>query len=324
MSNHVTIAASAKYVPKHVVTNATLSQLMPTSDQWIQSHTGIKTRHIALGENTSVLASKVAQQLLKQSGVAAEAIDLIIVSTITPDYLTPATACLVQDQIGAVNAMAFDVSAACAGFIFAADTAEKFLRQGKFKHALVISAETNSKMMDWQDRTTAVFFGDGAGGVLLSQTNVAENESFIASRVQNDGKHHDVIESGGVAPLTEVTAPHQPAIAPFTMQGRAVFEFATTTVPQQITALLKANQLTPDDVDLFICHQANLRIIEKIAAVLQQPMTKFPVNVTKYGNTSSAGVPVALAEVYPQAKGKLAVLAGFGGGLAYGSLLMRL
>lgn len=324
MSNHVTLAASAKYVPAHVVTNAALSQLMPTSDQWIQSHTGIKTRHIALGENTSELAGKVAQRLLKQSGIAAEAIDLIIVSTITPDYLTPATACLVQDKIGAVNAMAFDVSVACAGFIFAADTAEKFLRQGKFKHALVISAETNSKMLDWQDRTTAVFFGDGAGGVLLSQTQVAEKESFIASRVQNDGRRHDVIESGGVAPLTQVTTPHKPMIAPFTMQGRAVFEFATTTVPQQILTLLKANHLTPDDVDLFICHQANLRIIEKIAATLKQPMTKFPVNVTRYGNTSSAGVPMALAEAYPNAKGKLAVLAGFGGGLAYGSLLMRL
>ncbi|MFC6170223.1 beta-ketoacyl-ACP synthase III [Loigolactobacillus jiayinensis] len=324
MSNYVTIAASAKYVPERVVTNDELSQLMPTSDEWIQSHTGIKTRHIAIDENTSVLASKVATELLAKSGVAASEIDLIIVSTITPDYLTPATACLVQEQIGATNAMAFDISAACAGFIFAADTAEKFLRQGKFKHAIVISAETNSKMLDWQDRTTAVFFGDGAGGALLSASDEASAESFIDSRLQTDGSRHEAIMSGAVAPLTAIEADHTPTIAPFTMQGRAVFDFATKTVPVQIQTLLAANNLTADDVDLFICHQANLRIIEKIAAALKQPMSKFPTNVERYGNTSSAGVPMALAEVQPQAHGKLAVLSGFGGGLAYGSLLIRL
>lgn len=324
MSNYVTIAASAQYVPDRVVTNDELSQLMPTSDEWIQSHTGIKTRHIALDQNTSVLASRVAAELLTKSGVAASEIDLIIVSTITPDYLTPATACLVQEQIGATNAMAFDISAACAGFIFAADTAEKFLRQGKFKHALVISAETNSKMLAWQDRTTAVFFGDGAGGALLSATDDPQAESFLDSLLQNDGSQHEAIMSGAVAPLNTIQAVHKPEIEPFTMQGRAVFEFATKTVPQQINALLAANQLTVDDIDLFICHQANLRIIEKIAATLEQPMSKFPTNVQRFGNTSSAGVPMALAEVQPQATGKLAVLSGFGGGLAYGSLLVRL
>ncbi|MFD0898580.1 beta-ketoacyl-ACP synthase III [Loigolactobacillus binensis] len=324
MPNYVKLAASAYYVPERVVTNDEMSQLMPTSDEWIQSHTGIKTRHIALQQNTATLASKVAAELLAQSGVAASAIDLIIVSTITPDYLTPATACLVQEQIGATNAVAFDVSAACAGFIFAATTAEKFLRQGKFKHALVISAETNSKMLDWQDRTTAVFFGDGAGGVLLSQSTVATAESFIDSKLQTDGRRHEAIMSGAVAPLSTLQADHKPQMAPFTMQGRAVFEFATKTVPVQIADLLAANQLTADDVDLFICHQANLRIIEQIAAALKQPMSKFPTNVQRYGNTSSAGVPMALAEVWPQAHGKLAVLTGFGGGLAYGSLLLRL
>ncbi|MFD1318315.1 beta-ketoacyl-ACP synthase III [Loigolactobacillus zhaoyuanensis] len=324
MSNYVTITASAKYVPERVVTNDELSQLMPTSDEWIQSHTGIKTRHIAINENTSALASHVAAELLTKSGLDASAIDLIIVSTITPDYLTPATACLVQEQIGATNAVAFDISAACAGFIFAADTAEKFLRQGKFQHALVISAETNSKMLDWQDRTTAVFFGDGAGGALLSRTEDAQAESFIDSQLKTDGSRHEAIMSGAVAPLTTVQAQSKPSIAPFTMQGRAVFEFATKTVPLQIEALLAANQLTVDDVDLFICHQANLRIIEKIAATLKQPLSKFPTNVQRYGNTSSAGVPMALAEVQPQAAGKLAVLAGFGGGLAYGCLLIRL
>ncbi|ANK59065.1 beta-ketoacyl-ACP synthase III [Loigolactobacillus backii] len=325
MANYVTIDETAHYVPEKVVTNDELAALMPTSDAWIQSHTGIKTRHIALEQNTSDLAAKVATKLLQQANLAATDIDLIIVSTITPDYLTPATACLMQDKVGATNAVCFDISAACAGFIFAASTAEKFLRRGQFKHALVISAETNSKMMDWQDRTTTVFFGDGAGGALLSQTADASKESFLAEQLENDGRQHEVIESGAVKPLSTISATHRPEIAPFKMQGRAVFDFATTAVPKQIQQLLTQQHLTADDVDLFVCHQANLRIIEGIAAKLMQPMTKFPVNVSEYGNTSSAGVPMALDQALQhQFTGKIIVLSGFGGGLAYGSLLIRL
>lgn len=324
---YVTLRDTAHVVPETVVTNDDLAKLMPTSDDWIQSHTGIKTRHVAINENTSQLAAKVGQKLLSQTHVAPTDIDLIIVSTITPDSLTPSTACLVQAALGATNAFAFDISAACAGFIFGLTTAAQFLRSGQYRRALVISAETNTKMMDWQDRTTTVFFGDGAGGALLEATNDPTQESFIAAKLATDGAQHETIESGKIAPLATATdAHHQPSLTPFTMQGRDVFTFATEVVPPHMQALLAANQLTAADIDLYVCHQANLRIIEKIAATLHQPMSKFATNVTTYGNTSSAGIPMALdqALAHQFTRQRKVMLTGFGAGLAYGSVILTL
>jgi len=322
MPTYTKMTAMGQYVPARVVTNDELAAIMDTNDEWIQAHTGIKTRHFAMnGENTSDLATQVAQQLLDKSGVAASAIDLIIVTTITPDALTPATACLVQANIGADNAFAFDISAACAGFTFGLSTADKFIRSGQYQNVMVISAEVNSKMMDFQDRTAAVFFGDGAGGALLQATTDPQENNIVAEKLQTQG-NATVIHSGRVQPITKIAADNYPQTDAFYQAGRDVFQFATTVVPKQMQTLLAEASLQPADLQYVICHQANLRIIEQIAGTLDLPITKFPRNVEKFGNTSSAGVAMALAEVFDTLDGTTLVTA-FGGGLAYGSVLIK-
>lgn len=322
MPTYTKLVAMGQYVPERIVTNDELATIMDTSDEWIQSHTGIKTRRFAMnGENTSDLATKVAQQLLQKSGLAATAIDLIIVTTITPDALTPATACIVQRNVGASNAFAFDMSAACAGFTFGLATADKFIRSGQYQNVMVISAEVNSKMMDFKDRTAAVFFGDGAGGALLQATEDPHENNLIAEKLQTQG-NSEVIHSGRVQPITTVASTNYPQTDAFYQNGREVFQFATTVVPEQMRGLLASAGYRPDDLQYVICHQANLRIIEKIAATLALPMTKFPHNVEDLGNTSSAGVAMALAGVFDQLNGPT-LLTAFGGGLAYGSVLIK-
>ena len=322
MPTYTKITAMGQYVPDRIVDNDELATIMDTNDEWIQAHTGIKTRHFAMNdENTSSLATQVAQQLLTKSGLAATAIDLIIVTTITPDALTPATACLVQANIGATNAFAFDMSAACAGFTFGLATADKFVRSGQYQNVMVISAEVNSKMMDFQDRTAAVFFGDGAGGALLQATTDSAENSILAEKLQTQGDA-EVIHSGRVQPITQVAASNYPQTDAFYQAGRDVFQFATTVVPEQMRTLLQQANVAPTDLQYVICHQANLRIIEQIAANLALPMAKFPHNVEQFGNTSSAGVAMALASVYDDLTGP-ALITAFGGGLAYGSVLIQ-
>lgn len=318
----VKITASAGYLPEKVVTNDELSQLMDTSDEWIVSHTGIKKRHYAIAENTSDLATKVAQKLLQQAKLAATQIDLIIVSTITPDALTPATAAIVQKNIQASNAFAYDLSAACAGFIFALATAEKFIRSGMYQRAMVISAETNSKMLDFTDRTSAVFFGDGAAGVILEKS--AGNTAYLAEKIATQG-NTEVIHSGRVAPLQKVAADNYPQLDAFYQDGRAVYNFVTNDVNAHIAEFLADNGVKPADLDLVITHQANLRLIENIAQHLALDLDKFAINVTEAGNTSSVGIPLALAQALEQGKRpKKVLLTGFGAGLAYGSILLDL
>lgn len=324
MEKYVKIAASAAYLPPRVVTNDELSQIMPTSDEWIQAHTGIKTRHFALEENTSMMGAKVAQQLLEQAQVAATDIDLIIVATISPDAITPATATLIQKAIGATKAFAYDISAACAGFIFALSTADKFLRTAQYHRALVISAENFSKMLDFQDRTSAVFFGDGAAGVLLESSTDPADNMIIAESLHADG-NAEVIHSGRIAPITDIAATNYPQMDAFFQDGRAVYQFVTENIPSHIREFCDHNGLTPDDLDMVITHQANLRLIEKIAALLQQPMSKFPHNVDRVGNTSSAGIALVLNEILQAGKRpQKLMLTGFGAGLAYGSILLDL
>lgn len=325
LNNYVKIKNMAHFVPERIVTNNELAKFMPTSDEWIVAHTGIKTRHYAIDENTSDLSTKVANELLRKSGYDASDIDLIIISTISPDALTPSTAAIVQGNIGAMNAFAFDISAACAGFIFAMSTAEKFLRTGQYQRAIVISAEVNSKMMDFKDRTSAVFFGDGAGGALLEVSNKSADESFIAEKIETNGQKKDVIHSGRIEPLNDISEGNYPTIDAFFQEGRDVFEFATTVVPNQMKQLLKDNKLKTSDIDLVVCHQANLRIIERIADELEMPIEKFATSVIHHGNTSSAGIPMALNEAIQQGfTGGTVLLTGFGAGLAYGSLLIKI
>lgn len=317
------ITAGASYLPKTVVTNQQLSQIMDTSDEWIQAHTGIKTRHYALNETTSQMATTVGKMLLKKAKLTAKEIDLIIVATISPDAHTPATAALVQANLQATNAFAYDISSACAGFVFALSTAEKFLRAPHYRKALVICAESNAKMLDFQDRTSAVFFGDGAAGVVLEKGSFTR-DCFLAEKLCTQG-NGAVIHSGKVAPLTELAANNYPQMSAFYQDGRAVYEFVTTTVLKHMQQFLQAQQQSVDTIDKFIVHQANLRLIEFLAQQLKAPLEKFPINVTYAGNTSSVGIALGLVEVLQQNKGTQKVLlTGFGAGLAYGSILLQL
>lgn len=316
------IIASGHYVPEDVVTNDDLAKVIDTSDEWIVSHTGIQERHVSLqGENTSDLATKAAQQALNEAGVSAEEVDFIIVTTFTPDGLAPSTAALVQRNLGAKKAFGFDLSTACAGFVFGLTTADNFMKTGQYQYGLVIAAEVNSKMMDFRDRTSTVFFGDGAGAVLLAPSEQGE---VLATDLHTIGDA-DVVHSGRIEPLTSLSADNYPKIDAFFQEGRMVYQEVTTLIPNHIQEFLAGQDLTIDDVDYVILHQANLRMIEKVAEALNQPMAKFITNVEKYGNSSSAGIAMAfdqLRESTDLAEKKV-LLTGFGAGFTYGSLLYQ-
>ncbi len=314
------IAKSSRYLPEFAASNDDLSQIMETSDEWIKSRTGISSRRISQWENTSDLAIQVAKQLL--AGENPADVDLIIVATMSPDAYTPATAALVQAAVGAENAACFDLSAACSGFVYALDVAEKMLqRPGGL--ALVIGAETLSKLIDWQDRTTAVLFGDGAGGVLVKKD--ALEPRFLASQLRSYGQLAKFL-SAGHTNLQPFPGPVT-SLAPFMMNGREVYKFATHKVPEVITACLKEAGVDLEEVNLFLLHQAKYRIIKQVAKRLKLPEEKFPCNIAEYGNTSAASEAILLAELVEDGKAKagdLVVLAGFGGGLTAAAQLVRL
>ncbi|MDF7682893.1 ketoacyl-ACP synthase III [Lactobacillus sp. ESL0679] len=308
------ITQTAHYVPPKVVTNDDLTTMMDTSDEWISSRTGIKQRHLAQGEQTSDLAVKVANHLLEKANCPAEQIDFIIVATMSPDYLTPATAAIVQGKIGAKNALAFDINAACSGFIYALALADKLLTT--YQRGIVIGAEVLSKLVDWQERSTAVLFGDGAGGVLVEQS---PQQSLIAEDLTAYGQDGQTL-TAGYQPLDSAFNQDQTAVHKhyFEMDGRAVYRFATHEVPASIERTLTKSKWQLNDVDWFILHQANGRILTSIAHHLGVAEEKFLSNVAKYGNTSAASVPLLLDEAVTagniKSRQKL-ILSGFGGGL---------
>ena len=317
------ILASAHYVPSDIVTNDDLAKIMDTNDEWIQAHTGIKTRHMSLqGENTSDLATQAARLALAQTNLTVEEIDLIIVTTFTPDGLAPSTAALVQRNLKATNAWAYDISTACSGFVFGVSTADKFLRSGVYKNALVISAEVNSKMMDFKDRTSTVFFGDGAGAVVMTAT---QGKGVLSKEEMHTIGNENVVHSGRIAPLTSLSVENYPKTDAFAQEGREVFNEVTTLIPQHIKDFLGDKQLLPQDIDYYIPHQANLRLIEYIAEALNEPMAKFSTNVIRNGNTSSAGIAIGFDELNQTVDltGKRVLLTGFGAGFTYGSLLLE-
>jgi len=317
------ILASAHYVPSDIVTNDDLAKIMDTNDEWIQVHTGIKTRHMSLqGENTSDLATQAARLALAQTNLTVEEIDLIIVTTFTPDGLAPSTAALVQRNLKATNAWAYDISTACSGFVFGVSTADKFLRSGVYKNALVISAEVNSKMMDFKDRTSTVFFGDGAGAVVMTAT---QGNGVLSKEEMHTIGNENVVHSGRIAPLTSLSVENYPKTDAFAQEGREVFNEVTTLIPQHIKDFLGDKQLLPQDIDYYIPHQANLRLIEYIAEALNEPMAKFSTNVIRNGNTSSAGIAIGFDELNQTVDltGKRVLLTGFGAGFTYGSLLLE-
>ena len=319
------ITQVAHYSPTQVISNQDLSERMDTSDEWIASRTGIRKRHISQTETTSDLAAEVAKRLLKKSGLAAEQLDFIFVATISPDSMMPSTAARVQAKVGADKAFAFDVTAACSGFVFALATAEKFIRSGQYKRGLVIGSETLSKVIDWEDRTTAVLFGDGAGGVLLESS---EQQTFLAESLYTDGSRGEVLQSSFVglsSPYSNKEVDHKY----LSLDGRAVFDCAIRDVAKSIQSLLATAPVAVDEIDYFFLHQANDRILDKIAKKIGVPREKLPANMMEYGNTSAASIPILLSECVDQGLIKLdgsqtILLSGFGGGLTWGTLLVTI
>ncbi|EMB78603.1 beta-ketoacyl-ACP synthase III [Streptococcus mutans] len=320
------ISQAAYYVPSQVVTNDDLSKIMDTSDEWITSRTGIRERRISQSEDTSDLASQVAKELLKKASLKAKEIDFIIVATITPDAMMPSTAACVQAKIGAVNAFAFDLTAACSGFIFALSAAEKMIKSGQYQKGLVIGAEVLSKIIDWSDRTTAVLFGDGAGGVLLEADS---SEHFLFESIHSDGSRGENLTSGEHAVSSPFSQVDKKDNCFLKMDGRAIFDFAIRDVSKSISMLIRKSDMPVEAIDYFLLHQANIRILDKMAKKIGADREKFPANMMKYGNTSAASIPILLAECVENGTIELngshtVLLSGFGGGLTWGSLIVKI
>ncbi len=345
----IKIKGTGSAVPKLRVTNDDLSKLMDTSDEWIKSRTGIGARHLAVEETTTGLAVAAAEEALRDAGVTAEEIDLIIAATVTADKFLPNLSCEVQSALGAKNAVAFDLNAACSGFLFALNTVQMYLENGVYKKALVIGAETLSKIMDWNDRSTCVLFGDGAGaavvaaedenvdgqpdvtggrsdaGMMQPDAESKSNKSGILSMVQgSDGARGEVLRCDN-RPVNNPFAVNDATLSYVSMNGQEVYKFAVKTVPKVIEKAVDKAGLKVEDIDLFVLHQANLRIIESVAKRLHQPMEKFPTNLEECGNISAASVPILLDNINKHGmicEGKKIVLAGFGAGLTWGATVL--
>lgn len=315
------IVTSARQIPRRVVTNDDLSRLMETDDEWIYSRTGIRQRHVVTHENTSDLAISVAQQLLDKSGYSAQDLDFIIVSTMSPDATSPNTAALVQAGIGADRAFAFDLSAACSGLVYGLSTASALLT-ARYTRGMVIGAEVLSKLVDWSDRTTAVLFGDGAAGVLVEKTT--ENIGLLAEDLRAFGDKGQHLVAGQFANGNAFSGEITPGDPYFHQDGREVYGFATREVPAALERVLQKAHLTADDIDVYLLHQANGRIIQAIANKFGQPADKFPTNMAEYGNTSAASIGILFDELRQQGvihAGQTIALAGFGGGLTVGAAI---
>jgi 3-oxoacyl-[acyl-carrier-protein] synthase-3 len=311
------------YLPARVLTNADLSQLVDTSDEWIVQRTGIRERHIAAkGETTSDLGVAAAKAALKHAQIAAEGIDLIVLATSTPDQTFPASAVTIQERLGITRGAAFDLQAVCSGFVYAVATADKFLRDGDFERALVIGSETFSRILDWTDRSTCVLFGDGAGAMVLEaaiQPGTREDRGILTTQLRSDGRYRSKLFVDG-GPSSTQTVGH------LRMEGREVFKFAVRAVSDVVEAAYAATGLTSDDVDWFVPHQANKRIIDGSAHKLGIAPHKIVSTVHHHANTSAASIPLALAEAVADGRikpGHLVLLESLGGGFTWGSALIR-
>jgi len=310
-------------LPARIVTNGELAKFVDTSDEWIQQRTGIKQRHVAgEGETTSSLATAAAAAALRRAELKASDIDLVIVATSTPDYTFPAVATQVQANLGITEGAAFDMQAVCAGFVYAVTTADNFIRSGSFRRALVIGAETFSRILDWKDRTTCVLFGDGAGAMVLERREsdgTLTSPGVIASRLRADGRHRAKLYVDG-GPSTTMTVGH------LRMEGREVFRHAVGMVADVIQGCFADAGVTADAIDWFVPHQANLRIIHASADKLGIPREKVIITVDRHGNTSAASVPLALAAAVKDGRikpGDLVMIEAMGGGFAWGAALIR-
>lgn len=314
------IIGTGSYLPQQVVTNQDLMQRMETSDEWIRSRTGIAQRHLhAPDETTSDLALQAARRALEAAGIEASELDLIVVATTTPDRIFPSTACILQSKLGGSTCPAFDVQAVCAGFIYALSVADQFIKNGSVKNALVVGAETFSNLLDWDDRGTSVLFGDGAGAVVLK---ASEEPGVLSTHIYADGNYANILSVPG-----QVCGGGIKGKGTVEMDGGAVFKFAVKVLEQSCRAALEANNMSIDQVDWLIPHQANIRIMEATAQKLGIPVEKVVVTVNQHANTSAASIPLALDVAVRDGRiqsGHRVLLTGVGGGFAWGSALIQM
>ena len=317
------VSGCGSYLPEKIVTNAQMEDMVDTTDEWIIERTGIRQRHIAAdNELTSDLAIKAAQKALATANIDATDIDLIVLATSTPDQTFPSTATRVQAALGMEKGAAFDVQAVCSGFIYALATADNFIRAGQAKHALVIGAETFSRILDWEDRTTCVLFGDGAGAVVLSAHNgegTNKDQGILSSHLHSDGRYNELLYVDGGVSSTQSTGYLR-------MRGKEVFRHAVVNLASVVKEALEFNDLTTEDVDMVIPHQANKRILDATIRKLKIDPAKVAMTVHKHANTSAASIPLALDEMIREkriARGDIVVLEAMGGGFTWGSCLIR-
>ena len=315
------------FVPERVLTNDELCGIVDTSDEWITSRTGIKERRIAEeGLTTSDIAAEAARKAIKLSGLNPEDIELILVGTITPDMIFPSTSCIVQEKLGLKNAAAFDISAGCSGFIYSLSVADNFIKTGKYKHVLVIGADLLSRITDYTDRSTCVLFGDGGGAVVLT-ANTENTRGVLSTHMHSEGGHDDILMlkgGGSLMPASLESVNNREHY--IKMKGSELFRYAVNYLKAVAEEAIKFNELKAEDIDLFVPHQANIRIIEATAKKLRFPMEKVFVNVEKYGNTSSGSIPIALDEAYKSGRlkeGSLVLIDAIGAGLTWASSIIR-
>ena len=320
----IRIIGTGSYLPKKVADNHFLSTIVDTDDEWIRQRTGIKERHLSNGkEGTTYMAAHAAETALENAGITADELDMIIVATVSADTYVPSTSCQVQGAIGAIRATCFDLNAACSGFLFAMNTAYAYIEMGMAKTILIIGAETLSREVDWSDRSSCILFGDGAGAAIMRQEE--GKGGLIASVTGSDGSQGDALTCKGRGIQNPF---HQSKRKKdyLRMEGQAVFRFAVTMVPRCIKQILKKTGYDTEDIKFFVLHQANVRILELIAKRLKVDIDKFPMNLDRYGNTSSASIPILLDELNRNnllEPGDKIVLSGFGGGLTWGAVLIE-
>lgn len=317
------ILGTGSYVPSKVLTNNDLKRFVDTNDEWIQSRTGIKERHIVTDEGTTDLAYEASVKAIKDSGINKEDIDLVIVATVTPDNYFPGVSNLLQARLGLKEVMTFDINAACSGFVYALNIADKMIKSGAYNNALVIGAETLTRLTDWRDRNTCVLFGDAAGAMVIGKSEENGIQDIICG---SRGDTEDLLISKNI----DIKDPELNLISKqdhIHMNGAEVFKFATRILPKTVNDLLDRNNITLDDLDYMVAHQANERIIAKAAKDLKFSMDKMFVNIDKYGNTSAASVPLAIDEAIRTKvlkKGDKFITVAFGGGLTWGGALIQL
>lgn len=323
MTRRSVVAGYGAYLPKKIITNNDLSKIVDTSDEWITERTGIRERHVAAdGELTSQMATRAAQQALDRAGLSGADLELIVLGTTTPDETFPAAATKVQSALGADRAFAFDVQAACSGFIYALAMADNFLRLGQAKNALVIGAETFSRLLDWNDRTTCILFGDGAGAVVLKAGEGKGNKAdrgVLSTHLHSDGRQHDLLYANGGPSLNQVAGVVK-------MEGQEVFRHAVTKLSSVLQEALDANGLSVEEVDWLVPHQANKRILDSTAKKLGLPPEKMVVTVDRHANTSAASIPLALATAVDDGRikpGDLVLMEAMGAGFTWAAAAVR-